>query len=130
MNDKELNQKIIDDLLSIPDELREAEIIIAKAQQSLDQKKGIVADAEFDAELNAVIDGKNAEERKRQLKQAITESSAVQLAQTELFAQEAELIELEANVKAIARRFRANLALSELQAARMYLLAKYPKSSN
>lgn len=130
MNDKELNQKIIDDLLSIPDELREAEIILAKAQQSLDEQKGIVADAEFDAELNAVIDGKNAEERKRQMKQAVTESSVVQLAQAELFAQEAELIELEANVKAVSRRFRANLALSELQAARMYLLAKYPKSSN
>ena len=130
MNDKELNQRIIEDLLVIPNELREAEIIQAKAKQSLDEQKGIVSDAEFDAELNAVIDGKNAEERKRQLKQAIAESSAVQLAQTELFAQEAELIELEANTVAISRRFRAALALVELQSARMNLLAKYPKSDN
>ena len=77
MNDKELNQRIIEDLLVIPNELREAEIIQAKAKQSLDEQKGIVSDAEFDAELNAVIDGRNAEERKRQLKQAIAESSAV-----------------------------------------------------
>jgi hypothetical protein len=129
MNEKELNERIVDDLQIIPDELREAEIILGKARQALDERKTILADAEFDAEINAVIDGKNAEERKRQARQAIAESDAVRLAQNELYAAESELIELEANVKAISRRFNASLALAELQAARLNLMARYNKSN-
>lgn len=127
MTEKELNQRIIDSLLIIPEELREAEIILGNANLKESELKAQLSDAEFDAELNAVIDGKNAEERKRQLKQAISESSAVQLIKSELMAQESEIIAIEANVKAISRNFRANLALAELQAARLNLMARYEK---
>lgn len=129
MTDRELNQQIIDDLMLIPDELRQAEIIVGQARRALSEQKTILEDAQFDAEINAVIDGKNAEERKRQVKQAIAESDAVKLAQNELYAQESELIELEANVKAIARKFQASMALAELQAARLNLMAKYQKTN-
>ena len=127
MTEKELNQKIVDSLLIIPGELREAEILLGNARLKFSEMKTLLSDAEFEAELSAVIDGKNAEERKRQLKQAITESPAVQLVQNELMAQEADIIALEANVKAEARTFRANLALAELQAARLNLMARYEK---
>lgn len=129
MTDRELNQQIIDDLMLIPDELRQAEIIVGQARRALSEQKTILEDAQFDAEINATIDGKNAEERKRQVKQAIAESDAVKLAQNELYAQESELIELEANVKAIARKFQASMALAELQAARLNLMAKYQKTN-
>ena len=127
MTEKELNQKIVDSLLIIPGELREAEILLGNARLKFSEMKTLLSDAEFEAELSAVIDGKNAEERKRQLKQAITESPAVQLVQNELMAKEADIIALEANVKAEARTFRANLALAELQAARLNLMARYEK---
>lgn len=127
MTEKEINQRIMENLLIIPNELREAEIILGNAKLKENDLKAQLADVEFDAELNAVIDGKNAEERKRQLKQAISESTAVQLVTNELMAQEAEIITIEANVNAISRNFRANLALAELQAARLNLMAKYPK---
>ena len=129
MTDKELNLRIVENLLIIPDELREAEIILGNAKLKENELKAQLSDAEFDAEINAIIDGKNAEERKRQLKQAISESSVVQLVANELMAQEAEIITIEANVKAISRNFRANLALAELQAARLNLMAKYPKQN-
>jgi len=127
MTEKEFNQKIMDNLLIIPAELREAEILLGQANQKYNELKARLSDAEFEAELSAVIDGKNAEMRKRQLRQAITESPTVQLVKNEMMAQEVDIITLEASVKAEARAFRANLALAELQAARLNLMARYEK---
>jgi len=126
---KELNEEIIQHLRHIPEELREAEILLGKANQSIVEAKEAVSDAELDAEINATIDGKNAEERKRQLKEALANYPPVNTAKKNLNSLEMEVIELESNVKSIGRMFRANLALAELQAARMNLLAKYQKEN-
>ena len=125
MTDKEITQTATNELLSLPAELREAEILVANLQVDLRQAKSDMAAAEMEAQVNAQVDGKNAEARKLQMEQAVRLSPAVTAARERLALLEAQLATAEVDQAALARRFRAALVLAELQSARIMYLTTF-----
>lgn len=121
---KEQNQRIMESLDALPNIYAQAEHDLADARGKLNAAKDLLSDAELEAELNAIIDGKNAEERKRQKEEALLKSPAVQHAKSNLYSLETQIMEKEAEVKEYSIKFRSTIALAELQAARMNFFSK------
>lgn len=123
--DKTITQAATADLLALPDQLRSAETTVANLTIDLRQAKSEAASAELDAQINAAPDGKNAEARKLQLEAAVNASPAVAAARDRVALLEAELATAEVEQTALARKYRAALALAELQAAKITFMATF-----
>ena len=121
---KSQNAYIIESLEAMPEIYATAERELAAARTSINEAKDMLSDAELEAELSAVIDGKNAEERKLQKQEAIASSPTVQAAKKNLYTCEARILEKEAEVKEYSIKFRAVIAFAELQTARMNFFSK------
>lgn len=124
---KEQNNRIMESLEALPEIYAGAERLLAETRANLNVAKDAVSDAELEAELSAVIDGKNAEERKRQKLEALSNHPGVKMAKQNLYAIEAQILEKEAEVKEYSLKFRAAIALAELQTARMNFFSKVSK---
>jgi hypothetical protein len=125
MTDKELTERIFADLIRLPAEIRAVELDIVDLRSTLNAAKNDLENAELDARINAVIDGKNETARKQQADIAITNSSAVRNARTKIAATENELAAREVETKTLSKQWQGAMAMAELQAARLNLTAKY-----
>lgn len=128
--DKELTARVTADLLGLPDQLRSMDMLIAGMRTEIGAAKRALEEAELDAQINAVVDGKNAEARKLQQEQAVRGSLAVREAREALSEREAELAAAETDYKALSRRWTAALALAEMQSAKINFLARVRPAPN
>lgn len=124
-NDKEIAEFIFGDLFILPTRINEADTKLVNLRNSLRLAQNALEQAELDAVVNAVVDGKNAELRKLQQQQAVANDPATKTATAKVIELQNEIAANEVDSKTLARRFQAALALAELQAARLNLLAKY-----
>lgn len=127
-DDKELTQRAANELSTLPDEMHEAELQMANLGMDLRVAKQDLADAEIEAQINCAADAKNAEGRKLQLEKAILESAAVQAARSKVVGLEAMQVGAETRYSDLHRRFRAALAITELQTAKINYLAKFERT--
>ena len=125
MNDKELNERLTTDLLSLPNQIGAIESDLAELRTELRQAKTACEDAEQAALINAVIDGKNETTRKQQSEAAISKSQEVRGARQTVVGLEADIAGKEVQAKSLARQWQSAMALTELQAARINLMARY-----
>lgn len=125
--DKTITQTASAELLSLPAELRDAEALVANLTVDLRQAKSDLASAELDAQINAAPQGKNAEARKLELEAAVNASPAVTAARERLQLLESQVATAEVDQTHLARRFRAALALAELQTAKIGYLTTFNK---
>lgn len=123
INDKELNGYIVTTLRGTPEELQGLEAILAGQRVNLRKAQADSEQAELDARINAVVNGKNAEERKLQADAAVSASAAVKVARNFVTDIETTIAETEVDQKMLARRFQSALALAELQSARLNLMS-------
>ena len=124
---KTQNARVVESLEALPGIYASAERELAAARSNVNTAKDALDDAELEAELNATIDGKNAEERKRQKLAAIAAHPGVKAAKAHLYKTESQILEKEAQVKEYSIKFRAAIALAELQSARMNFFSKVRK---
>lgn len=124
LRDKEINQTITSQLLALPEEMYGLESTLGVMRQTLGNHRRDLEDAELEAQINAVLDGKNEEARKLQRAKAVSESPAVKAKRAELTEVEFQIVQTEADLKRLARQFQGAIALAELQAARTYLMSK------
>jgi len=125
MTDKELTERIFSDLETLPAQIRDLELDLLDLRTNLGVSRINLEDAELDTKINAVIDGKNETVRKQQVEIAIASSPTVKEARNKVFATENELAAKEIEVKTLAKRWQGAMAMAELQAARINLMAKY-----
>lgn len=125
MNDKELTERIVYDLDALPGQMNALEQDLITLRENRRVSEIDVKNTELEATINAVIDGKNETQRKQQQAQAVEGSRTVKEARAKLAQAEAEIASAELNVKMLSRKFQAALALSEFQAARINLMARY-----
>lgn len=125
--DRELTQYAVGELKGIPEELRMAELNMANIALDLRHTKADLAEAEMDAQINCVADAKNAEGRKLQLEQAAAKSPEVQALRLKLVEIESIQVGAEAAYNDLHRRYRAALAITELQTAKISYLARFDR---
>ena len=123
INDRELNGYIVNTLRAAPEELQGLDAIMAAQRVNLRTVQRDSEQAELDARINTVANGKNADERKLQQEAAISASPAVKMARNMIAEIEATIAETEVDQKMLARRFQSALALAELQSARLNLMS-------
>lgn len=126
--DRELTQYAVGELKGIPEELRVAELNLANIALDLRHTKADLANAELDAQINCVADAKNAEGRKLQLDAAAAKNPEVQALRLKLVEIESIQIGAEASYNDLHRRYRAALAITELQTAKISYLAKFERA--
>lgn len=124
LRDKEVNQLITGQILDLPEEMFGLESTLGVMRQTLSNARRDVEDAELEAQINAVVDGKNEEARKVQRAKAVAESAAVKAKRAELSEIEFQIVQTEADLKKLSRQFQGAIALAELQAARANLMCK------
>ena len=124
LKDKEVNQLITTHLLTLPDEMFALEATLGIMRATLSNTKRDVEDAELEAQINAVVDGKNEGERKLQREKAVAASPTVKKERAKLHEIEAEIVQTEVDLKRLSRQFQSAVALAELQAARTNLMCK------
>jgi hypothetical protein len=125
INDRELHSYIITTLRATPEELSGVDALIVAQRTRLKTAQAVAENAELDAKINAVVTGKNAEERKLLAEQAVAASPAVKAARDEIISVEQSITEFEIDQKKLSRQFQAAMALAELQAARTNLMSTY-----
>lgn len=130
INDKELTAYIVTTLRGAPDELARVEAELSNQRYELDTSRRQLEAAELDAKINAVITGKNAEERKLQGEQALMGNSTVKIQRDYVAGVEANIAGQEVEQKKLSRQFQAAMALAELQAARMHLMTTVNRKEN
>lgn len=123
INDKELNGYLIGVLRGSPEELQGLEHILAAQRVNLSKARADAEQDELDARINAVVNGKNAEERKLQADAAVSSSAAVRVSRNIVAEIETTIAESEVDQKMLSRRFQSALALAELQSARLNLMS-------
>ena len=130
MNDHELKQEIIESIRALPDLILAAENEIVSLRHSLSAAVAFYDDAKLIATINAVIDGTNEAARKLQQRRAVAESVEVKTAALAVSKFENEIAMQEVSVKHLIKRWQGVIALAELQAARLNLMAKYQQKGN
>lgn len=128
MTDRELTDLIIENLTVLPEQLAELDTLASNLRQSVDAAEVAVKNAETAAIIGAVIDGTNEATRKMQKDAAVFSSPEVKQARAELATASSLLAAAEIDAKSMARKFNATLALSELHANRLRLMASYQPS--
>lgn len=125
--DRELTQYAIGELKKTPEELRLAELNMANIALDLRHAKAELADAELDAQVNCVADAKNAEGRKLQLEQAAAKDPTVLALRSKVVEIESVQVGAETSYNDLHRRYRAALAITELQTAKITYLARFER---
>ena len=113
------------ELMVLPSQVHDAEVLLADLNFQVREHKRLLDEAETDAQINAVVDGKNAETRKLQLEQAVSNNAGVLQMRGTLTGLEAQYISAEVDFNGLHRRWKSALALAELQAAKIGYLATY-----
>src|SRR3990167_3821972 len=98
--------------------------MIATLRTDLSNAKAALKDAELNAQVNAEIDGKNAEARKLQMENAVRNSPEVIAASVHASQAESAVALAELDAKSLGRQWRGALALAELQAAKINWMAR------
>jgi hypothetical protein len=130
INDKELTAHIVATLRGVPEELAKTETYLSEQRYELAKSRAQLEATELDAKINAVVNGKNAEERKLQADQAVMGNSAVKIQREYVAGVEANIAGKEVEQKKLSRQFQAAMALAELQAARFHLMTTVNKKEN
>ena len=126
-NTRELTERIFTDLDALPAQIGAMELDTVDMRHQLRDAERALENAELDAVINAVIDGKNETVRKQQERQAITNSITAQAAKDRVNQLQAQIGAHEVNTKTLMRQYQAAMAMAELQAARLNMMAKYTK---
>lgn len=130
MSDNDLKLEIIESIRALPDLILAAENEIVSLRASLSAAVAFYDDAALIATINAVIDGKNEAARKLQQRRAVAESVEVKTAALAVRKLENEIAVQEISVKHLIKRWQGVMALAELQAARLNLMATYRQKEN
>ena len=125
MTDKERTQEIFESINALPDLIADAENQMVSLRHSMSAAVAEREDAELNVMINAVIDGKNEAARKLQQQQAVAESVEVKAATSVVHELENSIAVQEVLVKHLIKRWQGAMALAELQAAHLNLMAKY-----
>lgn len=115
--------EIEDGLTRLPQELHELEARQHTEQQLLAEATAQLDLARINAALGAPADGKNAEDRKLQREQAISNSPDVKDARTEITVRENNAGALEIQITEKRRTFAALCHIAEMRANEMRLQA-------
>lgn len=130
LTDKDLTARITGDLLSLPELLFESETLLQNLRADIRVAEKALAEAELDAQINAPATGKNAEERKLQMAQAVSAHPRARELRQTLTDLQMTLAQAEIANKKIVRQWQAATALCEMQAAKISFLSRARVASN
>ena len=122
--DRDMTEYLYTALRSLPGEIggNEAmEAALVNQKRAAEQRRD---DAELNAQLSNEIGGKNADERKLNLKAIISKDPEYIAASQEVARYEAEIELQKAESTGKRREFQAAIALAELHAARINMIAR------
>lgn len=122
--DRDVTEYLYKALREIPIDLAGIEVYQANLANSKREADRRLEDAELNALLSAPQDGANEKAREMQRKKAISDSPEWKQARKEVMEIESEIENSEAEAKSKRREFQAAIALAELHAARINLMAK------
>lgn len=125
--DKEITDYAATELMTLPKLLRQAETLVFDLNLSARETKRLLGEAETDAQINATVTGKNAESRKLELEAAVNNDPSVEAIHATLSNVEQQYALAEADYNDLGRRWKAAVALAELQAAKIRWLATFEK---
>lgn len=123
--DRELTQTATRELLELPAAMRDMEVALAGFTSDARLVKSELEDAELSAQINCTADAKNAEGRKLQLESAVANDGQVLALRGRLAGLETQRATAEADFNDLHRRFRAALAIAELQTAKINYRTKF-----
>jgi hypothetical protein len=111
-------------LIDLPGKLQASDNAISQAEQTVKELDETLDIEKVNVSLNATLDGKNAEARKAQLDNAISNSAEVKAAKSAVAGAKIRLEGLQAENKQLSRSFAAWCHVAELKAAQMILMSK------
>lgn len=122
--DREVTEYLYSTLRTLPNEIGGTEALIASYTNERREAAQRLDDAELNASMQADPQGKNAEARKLEVQAAINKSAEYISARKEVTGLDS-LIEIQqAEATGQRRQFQAAIALAELHAAHLNLIAK------
>lgn len=125
--DKELTAFAAGELMDLPALLKVAELLVVDTAGSIRATKALLEEAVTDAQVNAAVDGKNAETRKLQMEQAVNGNGDVVRLRAQVDTLEGQRAAAEVDYNHLHRRWRSALSIADLQAAKIGYLATYRK---
>lgn len=128
--DRELTDYLYRALRTIPQEIGGTEAMIASLTRDKKAAEQRLEDAELNAQMRTEIKGSNAEARKIEMKVAISKDPDYRAAQKEIAEYEGEIEIQQAEMNSKRREFQAAIALAELHAARINLMAKLQRAAD
>lgn len=127
--DRELTEYLYQALRTIPQEVGGTEAMIASLTRDKKAAEQRLEDAELNAQMRTEVKGSNAEARKIEMKAAISKDPDYRAAQKEIAEYEGEIEIQQAEMNSKRREFQAAIALAELHAARINLMAKLQRAA-
>jgi hypothetical protein len=125
INDQMLSPDgIVTTLANLPGDLYKSDVLLAELDAKQSDLQESLEITEVNVSLNANCDGKNAEARELQRKQALAASEDVQSARKQVSILKADIEIEKANNKMLSRQFAGTCHIAELRAAQMILQAK------
>jgi hypothetical protein len=117
-------QEIIDELNRLPGEIYATDMDLAQSKAHLAELKDSLELEELNAELGVILPEKSTVDKRKELKEeAVAKSPDVRSVQRQIIAEHIRQSEREAMRSKSLRQFQATMAITELSAAQLNVLA-------